>query len=235
VTLTYAPEFLPTGGTLVPSHLTGFLKRLRRRLSYRQGPLIRYFGCGEYGDKKDRPHYHVFLFGLGPSWHAEVSASWPHGHVMFAYDPNNLNLMQYTAGYTVKKMEGKNDIEDKKIHPEFARMSLKPAIGEEYIRRFYASVVGHGASVQRIYETLGDAPSVIRLNGQLWPIGRTLRKAAREELGWDISDGQKAVLRDVRLQALLSPGAAELRTKRRQSALAKVKARAITQPKGKLA
>jgi len=203
VTLTYSPDNLPPGGTLVPSHLSGFIKRLRRNLEYRQGPKIRFFGCGEYGEQKLRPHYHVFLFGLGPTWHEVVSASWTHGNLMFAHDPSNAHLIQYTAGYTVKKMEKVSDVKDRKLHPEFARMSLKPALGAEVVRKFYAAAVESGPVVQRIFDTVGDAPAAIMFNGKFWPIGKTLQRVAREELGLprDLTDAHKRELTWVRAEA----------------------------------
>lgn len=62
LTLTYAPEHLPENGSLVKRDLTLFFKRLRK--TYGEG--IRYFACGEYGERFDRPHYHVILFGFIP-------------------------------------------------------------------------------------------------------------------------------------------------------------------------
>lgn len=61
ITLTYSPEFLPENGTLVKRDLQLFFKRLRK--AYPENKL-RYFACGEYGEKFARPHYHVILFGL---------------------------------------------------------------------------------------------------------------------------------------------------------------------------
>jgi hypothetical protein len=62
ITLTYSPENLPEGGTLVRKHFTDFMKRLRKALAV-DDISIRFFGCGEYGSKLERPHYHAIIFG----------------------------------------------------------------------------------------------------------------------------------------------------------------------------
>ena len=63
ITLTYSPEHLPQDQSVHKEHLTKFFKDLRRRLDYHYGMKFRYFACGEYGDKKNRPHYHALIFG----------------------------------------------------------------------------------------------------------------------------------------------------------------------------
>lgn len=60
VTLTYDDEHLPSSGSLVRSDPQDFLKRLRARLAPKR---VRFFGCGEYGERRGRPHYHFCLFG----------------------------------------------------------------------------------------------------------------------------------------------------------------------------
>ena len=70
VTLTYNDETLPNDpelnqpftGTLVRRDFTLFMKRLRKEF----GSGIRFYACGEYGEKKLRPHYHVCLFNFYP-------------------------------------------------------------------------------------------------------------------------------------------------------------------------
>lgn len=60
VTLTYRDEDLPEDMSVSVREFQLFMKRLRKRF----GQGIRHFGCGEYGEKTGRPHYHVLLFGL---------------------------------------------------------------------------------------------------------------------------------------------------------------------------
>lgn len=60
ITLTYNDDHLPPGETLVPLDFKNFIKRVR----YHYGKNIRFFGCGEYGDKYKRPHYHIIFFNL---------------------------------------------------------------------------------------------------------------------------------------------------------------------------
>jgi hypothetical protein len=61
ITLTYSPENLPPDGGLVKSDFQKFMKRLRKKYD---GKRIRYYMCGEYGDRNNRPHYHAILFGM---------------------------------------------------------------------------------------------------------------------------------------------------------------------------
>lgn len=73
-TLTYNAEHLPTVSkvdpdtgelveymTLLKRDLQLFMKRLRKHFEDRE---IRFFACGEYGDLRHRPHYHLIIFGI---------------------------------------------------------------------------------------------------------------------------------------------------------------------------
>ena len=63
VTLTYSDENLPKDGSLVPRHVQLFLKKVRKEI---EPARLRFFCVGEYGDRTQRPHYHVALFGYPP-------------------------------------------------------------------------------------------------------------------------------------------------------------------------
>lgn len=58
ITLTYNEEKLPEDEGLQLDHVQRFMKRLRKKV----GKKLKYFSCGEYGDKNLRPHYHMLLF-----------------------------------------------------------------------------------------------------------------------------------------------------------------------------
>jgi len=60
ITLTYNDEWLPEDWSLDVSVFQRFMKRLRNRF----GSGIRFFHCGEYGDRYGRPHYHAIIFGM---------------------------------------------------------------------------------------------------------------------------------------------------------------------------
>lgn len=61
LTLTYSPELMPKDGSLCVRHFQLFMKRLRWRIgTHRQ---IKFFHCGEYGERTGRPHYHACIFG----------------------------------------------------------------------------------------------------------------------------------------------------------------------------
>lgn len=75
-TLTYRDGDLPKSGQLDRTEFTKFWKRLRAEV---KSPL-RYFGCGEYGERSHRPHYHAIIFGVAASESDAVLSSWGHGH-----------------------------------------------------------------------------------------------------------------------------------------------------------
>lgn len=63
LTLTYDNDHLPEKGNLKRLDVQLFMKRLRRKI---EPCKIRFYGCGEYGSKGQRPHYHIIIFGWQP-------------------------------------------------------------------------------------------------------------------------------------------------------------------------
>lgn len=145
ITLTYDDLHVPRsygrsslGGSCISyslhkEDLQKFFKRLRKHF---EGVKIRYFGCGEYGSRTFRPHYHVILFGIDFEDKVPTQKSQT-GNVMFtsqtlnriwsfpprilqgeSHSPNISNAgictvqpvtyetCAYTARYVTKKLKG---------------------------------------------------------------------------------------------------------------------------------
>lgn len=162
ITLTYNDDHLPNG--LQYQDVTKFIKRLRKILS--KTPYkgkIKYYRVGEYGDKLNRPHYHIVLFGFDFSyplrykgvtnekihWRSNgdrkyyistfLNDLWGKGHAeLGAVD---YSTCMYVAKYVTKKVTGKNQKEhygDKE--PEKASMSKKSPIGKNWLEQYYKDV-----------------------------------------------------------------------------------------------
>jgi len=140
-------HFIPADFSLVPSHVSAFIRALRKS---NKDHKIRYFYCGEYGDKNERPHYHICLFnhsfddkylwkddeGVYTYTSEELQKHWPYGFTTCS--ELTLDNAAYTAGYALKKITGEKAIEhylrcDEHgeaywLMPEFIRMST----GREY-------------------------------------------------------------------------------------------------------
>ena len=110
---------------LVKSHLQMFWKRLRKERR------VRYFACGEYGDRFGRPHYHAIIYGVSPDELDLVSKHWQQGLVhLGTVTPDSCS---YVAKYMTKKLRGRALAakleEDPDYQNEFVLMSRRPGIG----------------------------------------------------------------------------------------------------------
>jgi hypothetical protein len=156
ITLTYDNSNLPDNGTLVKKDLQNFYKRLRKKLAPKK---IRHYSCGEYGDESNRPHYHAVIFGhtftdgviarkssTGDLYYSdELIKIWGKG--LATYGNVTFESAAYVARYATKKINGDLAEEHYKrvdpetgeivrLDPEFATMSLKPGIADEWFKRF---------------------------------------------------------------------------------------------------
>ncbi len=175
ITLTYSPESEPEHGSLNKRHLQTFLKRVRKEVFPRR---IRYYACGEYGDKSERPHYHAILFGISPTEEDTIRKCWPQGFtVTGTAEPKS---MAYVAQY-VQKKAGKKSWHPllKGVRtPEFQCMSLKPGLGYGSVNTFKKSLEttsGKYVDVQDI--------SHIRMANNKYPLGRYLKEKLRNTMG----------------------------------------------------
>nr|QXN72858.1 MAG: replication initiator protein [Microvirus sp.] len=146
VTLTYDDEHMDSI-SLVKSDLQDFVKTVRDKVRYQYPNVkVRYFGCGEYGDRSGRRrHYHLIMWNLPnlllmPYVHScskgnllynsdFLSECWNKGYVVLGnVTPESA---QYVARYTLKKA-GTKDYSDLDIQEPFLLMSTRPGIGFDY-------------------------------------------------------------------------------------------------------
>ena len=160
-TLTYAPEHLPPHGSLRRSDFAGFIKRLRSRVAYRDGPRFGFDVCGEYSPAPAmRPHYHAPLFGYWPPdareyaksqagnqefESAELTEAWGKGIVTF--QAWSAGAARYCAGHQAWKLTGDAAWErlvvvgdDGRViaerEPEFHQASTRPGVGRSFFEKY---------------------------------------------------------------------------------------------------
>lgn len=131
VTLTYADRYVPP--TLSRDHLSLFFRYLRRKVG-----KVRFFACGEYGEQRQRPHYHALLFGSSDREAFEVA--WGRKGFVTA-EPVTPARISYTAGYCAKKLgffrpKGEEvDFATGEVYthqPPFLQMSRRPGIAGDF-------------------------------------------------------------------------------------------------------
>lgn len=167
VTLTYDDACLPPGNSLSRRDTQLFLKRLRNGRG-----RFRYYGCGEYGEKTNRPHYHIILFGINfddKKFYSEnkrgdklfsskeLEGYWPLGHCRIG--EVTFDSAAYCARYVMKKIKG--DLAEShyvtvdqygevhEISPEFPMMSRRPGIGRAWFDRYGRDAYRHDSVIMR--------------------------------------------------------------------------------------
>lgn len=237
-TLTYSDANLPWIGsasngfpTLVPKHLTDFMKRLRK---YHHPLQLRYFNVGEYGDQYGRPHYHLALFNFPACDRGVTDLNrrgdccplcdtvrdiWAKGQV-FSGQLEDASAA-YICGYVTKKLTTEEDIRwanaagkrnrgkgewnqetADTAYPEFARMSLKPGIGAMFMPEVASVLLSHNLDI-----SLPDVPTSLQVGTRVRPLGRYLTRELRKHVGMEPNapkatlEAQKARLQDLRQTA----------------------------------
>lgn len=171
ITLTYSPEFLPKDRSLDVKHFQDFMKRFRRRVTNSSDKYfvstdfkIRFFHCGEYGEKLGRPHYHAIIFGYdfpdknffqkrkgnNVIYRSDfLEELWPYGHS--SVGSATWESAAYVARYVMKKVTGEAAEEHYRVfdeltgevftvRPEYTTMSRRPGIGKDWFDKFYLDV-----------------------------------------------------------------------------------------------
>lgn len=202
ITLTYRDDQMPlleNGlATLRPLDLSLWLKRLRIAFQRKTGSnsSLRYYAAGEYGDKHQRPHYHLILYGYPPC--AYGSSRYADGRTIdccfqcdLVRDTWNMGIIEnkivtpghtkYVAGYVMKKMTSKHDARLNGRHPEFSRQSkMNGGLGIGAVKQLAA------VSKQRLDAgTTDDVAFCVRIDGKVQILDRYMRKKIRKEIGLD--------------------------------------------------
>lgn len=169
ITLTYNPECLPKNNKPNRDEIVRFFKRLRKEI----GVPIRYFYCGEKGDKNPtgdstggRAHYHAIIFGYdfpdkvflkvtnnGQNIYTSriLSKCWKFG--LCSIGSVDAGSACYVAQYAnKKKMEGVDD-------GSFVGMSRMPGLGtDKFNLRWFKSDTIYcslgAATIPRFFHTL---------------------------------------------------------------------------------
>lgn len=144
VTLTYDEKNVGDGQLKVRDFQL-FMKKLRKRIKPEK---IRFFHCGEYGEKFSRPHYHVIFFGIDFRNIGDITQEkkglteckfleeiWEKGFVMVG--DCTFESAAYVAGYVTKKVAGKEkEGHYKGMKEEYVTMSRRPGIGYKWYEKY---------------------------------------------------------------------------------------------------
>lgn len=157
VTLTYDDDHVPD--ELVLRDVQLFLKRLRKE---KNGSRVRFFSCGEYGEKFSRPHFHIILFNCDfddKVYYKTVRGNrlyvsptldrlWNKGYAVIG--DVTFESCAYVARYVTKKVNG--DAADEHYldaqtglirKPEFCTMSRRPGIGRSFLDKYKGDVYNY--------------------------------------------------------------------------------------------
>lgn len=151
ITLTYDDDHLPDDYSVDVRHWQLFFKKLKSRVRRKHGASaaksIKFYHCGEYGERGLRPHYHAILFGyqfpdLQPFKRSKqgdyiytselLTELWERGHASTGHV--TFETCAYVARYVTKKITGEPAAEHytrtnpltgevSQVRPEYSSMS----------------------------------------------------------------------------------------------------------------
>lgn len=169
---THTHEEKSTTASLSKGDLRGFTKRLNEHARRKFGKGVKYYACGEYGDRTQRPHYHIAVYGEDFSddrqkwkrsngnqlWRSSrLHELWPHGDA----DIGELTFESaaYIARYIMKKITGVKAAEHYRrtdergeeywLVPEFNVMSRRPGLAKEWFDQHGNDVYPHDTVIVR--------------------------------------------------------------------------------------
>ena len=155
ITLTYDTTYVPITANGFLMLGKGDLQRFWKRLRKAHGNTdlaIKYYAVGEYGAKRQRPHYHAILFNADREY---VGKSWQRGDVYYG------SVTEASVGYVLKylnkdlRVTGKHKRDDRV--KEFSVMSKR--LGDNYLTP--AMVEWHKADLlERMYCNLEEGKKI---------------------------------------------------------------------------
>lgn len=126
------------------------MKRGFMREAWAERYSIRYYHCGEYGEKKGRPHHHAALFNFQfpdlvhsrttpagyPVFTSAILAElWPYGR--HEIGDVTLESAGYVARYILKKVGGPAARSHYELlEPEYTTMSRRPGIAANWFKKY---------------------------------------------------------------------------------------------------
>lgn len=165
------------------------MKRLRK---FASPTKLRFFHCGEYGDKYQRPHYHAILFNYdftdkqtysrterGDQIYTSktLTSLWQNGNAWIG--AVTFESAAYVARYCLKKITGKSASEHyankstgELRQPEYVTMSRRPGIGKGWYEKWnsdiyprdYAIIRGMKVRPPKYYDGLYEMSSPLDFN-----------------------------------------------------------------------
>jgi hypothetical protein len=164
LTLTYADA--PEKGDW--KDFSKFMKRLRIWNTRKQKNTepIRFLGCGEYGSKNGRFHYHALIWNTAQLSEETLGKLWPHGFVYIgSVTPGSI---RYTARYTLKfHTKGEEAI---------ANWSKRPPLGADGMRQIAQYMKTNGYKVQKVEPAM-------RIEDKTYWLDDTMKNIFRLEYG----------------------------------------------------
>lgn len=159
LTLTYDSKNLPDDRNLKRCDFQSFMKRLRY---YFKNYRLKVFYCGEYGERRHRPHFHALIFGLPINkedikiYQVDVSRRgnknfacpfiekiWGKGRVRLGSFSSG--SASYVAQYNLKKHDSKMQkfLKTRDVKP-FIGASTRSSIGYEFFMKYHYQIYKRG-------------------------------------------------------------------------------------------
>lgn len=200
VTLTFDTDHVPITEkgymSLSKEKLQNFFKYLRKLHRVK----LKYYACGEYGGKTNRPHYHIILFNADKD---KVAKAWTQGTIHIG------EVTAASVGYTLKYISKNGKIpahkNDDRI-PEFSLMSKK--LGDNYLTP--QMIKWHKADYKnRMYVNLLDGKKIampryfkdkIYTKGEKQRVSEHVRK---QRINKDLNTPREKILADMTQQDLI--------------------------------